>query len=354
MATGPDIEKSLEAARADRSFFGHPRGLATLFFTEMWERFSYYGMRALLILYMTAGAEKGGLGFAVPKAGAVYGLYTAMIYLLSLPGGWVADRLTGQRRAVLYGGILIALGQFFLVAPGILFFYLGLVVLVLGTGLLKPNVSTIVGQIYAPGDARRDSGFSIFYMGINLGALLSPLACGWVGEKINWRLGFGLAGVCMIAGVIQYVLGAKYLGSAGLYPATPPTPEEARRQKRRAAFGALAGLAVFGGLVIAISIGRISECAQNSRQFRHYSVQTARKPATKQHQVLLHSRGHANGERPCLAGRDDANHQPALEQKKRAAKNPFSGRCTPSEKPDQVRGRIIRYINTSLIDNLAM
>jgi len=162
MATGPEIDKSLEAARADRSFFGHPRGLATLFFTEMWERFSYYGMRALLILYMTAGVAKGGLGFPVPKAGAVYGLYTAMVYLLSLPGGWVADRITGQRRAVLYGGILIALGQLLLVAPGTPFFYLGLVVLVLGTGLLKPNVSTIVGQIYAPGDARRDAGFSIF------------------------------------------------------------------------------------------------------------------------------------------------------------------------------------------------
>jgi POT family proton-dependent oligopeptide transporter len=262
MATGPEIERSLEAARADRSFFGHPRGLATLFFTEMWERFSYYGMRALLILFMTAAVEKGGLGFPVPKAGAIYGLYTAMVYLLSLPGGWVADRITGQRRAVLYGGILIALGQFLLVAPGTIFFYLGLTVLVLGTGLLKPNVSTIVGQIYAPGDPRRDSGFSIFYMGINLGALLSPLACGWVGEKIDWRLGFGLAGVCMIAGVVQYVLGAKYLGSAGLYPATPANPEEARRQKRRAAFGALWGMAVLGVVGALAGAGTLNITAQ--------------------------------------------------------------------------------------------
>jgi POT family proton-dependent oligopeptide transporter len=262
MATGPEIDKSLEAARADRSFFGHPRGLATLFFTEMWERFSYYGMRALLILYMTAGVAKGGLGFPVPKAGAVYGLYTAMVYLLSLPGGWVADRITGQRRAVLYGGILIALGQLLLVAPGTPFFYLGLVVLVLGTGLLKPNVSTIVGQIYAPGDARRDAGFSIFYMGINLGALLSPLACGWVGEEINWRLGFGLAGVCMIAGVVQYVLGAKYLGSAGLRPAIPADPEAARRQKRRAAFGALWGLAIFAAIGVLAQRGFIEITAQ--------------------------------------------------------------------------------------------
>src|SRR6267142_2569484 len=125
----------------DSGLAGHPRGLATLFFTEMWERFSYYGMRALLILFMTASVENGGLGFPVTKAGAVYGLYTAMVYLLSLPGGWMADRIMGQRRAVLYGGILISAGQFCLVAPSNMAFYLGLVLLMLGTGLLKPNVS---------------------------------------------------------------------------------------------------------------------------------------------------------------------------------------------------------------------
>src|SRR5215471_19062955 len=162
MAIRSDIAPSLDATRADRSFFGHPRALATLFFTEMWERFSYYGMRALLILFMTASLDRGGLGFPVTKAGAVYGLYTAMVYLLSLPGGWVADRIMGQRRAVLYGGILISSGQFCLVAPSSMAFYLGLVLLMLGTGLLKPNVSTIVGQIYAPADQRRDAGFSIF------------------------------------------------------------------------------------------------------------------------------------------------------------------------------------------------
>jgi len=219
MATRADIEQSLSATRADRSFFGHPRGLATLFFTEMWERFSYYGMRALLILFMTAPVERGGLGFGVAKAGAIYGLYTAMVFLLALPGGWVADRITGQRRAVLYGGIVIAAGQFCLMAPSETVFYVGLALLMLGTGLLKPNVSTIVGQIYAPGDQRRDAGFSIFYMGINLGALISPILCGWVGERISWRLGFGLAGVGMTAGLIQYAMGGKYLGAAGLYPA---------------------------------------------------------------------------------------------------------------------------------------
>src|SRR5450755_2994248 len=167
MATTAELQKSLDATRADTSFFGHPRGLATLFFTEMWERFSYYGMRALLILFMVAPVAKGGLGFGVAKAGAVYGLYTAMVYLLALPGGWVADRLVGQRKAVLYGGILIVLGEFCLVAPSLTTFYLGLVLLMLGTGLLKPNVSVIVGQLYSKADGRRDSGFSIFYMGIN-------------------------------------------------------------------------------------------------------------------------------------------------------------------------------------------
>src|SRR5436189_1103246 len=157
-----------DAARSyDAAFFGHPRGLSTLFFTEMWERFSYYGMRALLILFMTAPVATGGLGFDTNVAGAVYGLYTSMVYMTSLPGGWIADRLIGQRRAVLYGGILIACGHFSMAVPTIAAFYLGLALIVLGTGLLKPNVSVIVGQLYAPNDVRRDGAFSIFYMGIN-------------------------------------------------------------------------------------------------------------------------------------------------------------------------------------------
>src|SRR6266403_317401 len=174
------MEQALAAptfAQTDTRFFGHPRGLATLFFTEMWERYSYYGTRALLILFMTAGVASGGLGFSVVKAGAVYGFYTAMVYLLSLPGGWVADRIIGQRRAVLYGGILIAAGNLCLAAPRLAFFYSGLGLLMFGTGLLKPNVSTIVGQLYSAADKRRDSGFSIFYMGINIGAF-SPLIVG--------------------------------------------------------------------------------------------------------------------------------------------------------------------------------
>src|SRR5271165_2575457 len=256
------MNPAVEATLSDTTFFGHPRGLATLFFTEMWERFSYYGMRAILILFMTASVANGGLGFPVVKAGAVYGFYTAMVYLLALPGGWVADRIFGQRRAVLYGGILIVAGEFALMSPAIGGFYLGIGLLMVGTGLLKPNVSTMVGRLYAQSDRRRDSGFSIFYMGINLGALLSPLACGWVGERISWRLGFGLAGVGMIAGLIQYLLGGKYLGSVGLHPAPAANPEAGRRLKRNAALGALAAVLVLGAVWLLSQTGRIEITAE--------------------------------------------------------------------------------------------
>jgi proton-dependent oligopeptide transporter, POT family len=209
----------------DTAFFGHPRGLATLFFTELWERFSYYGMRALLILFMTAAVVDGGLGMDAQTAGAIYGLYTACVYLFALPGGWVADRLIGQRRAVLWGGVVIALGHFSMAVPAVSGafgelppFYLGLALIVLGTGLLKPNISTMVGELYPEGGARRDAGFSIFYMGINIGAFAAPLLVGYLGEKVDWHLGFGVAGVGMVLGVIQYVLGDRHLGEAGLKP----------------------------------------------------------------------------------------------------------------------------------------
>ena len=234
----------METAPQNRnaSFFGHPSGLATLFFTEMWERFSYYGMRALLILFMTASAEQGGLGFNVSKASAIYGLYTAMVYMLSLPGGWLGDRFLGLRRAVLWGGILIAAGHYSLAIPRLPFFYLGLALIVAGTGLLKPNVSAIVGRLYPQGDARRDAGFSIFYMGINLGAFIAPLAVGYVGQRVDWHLGFGLSGLGMTFGVLQYLLGSKHLGEAGLNPAKPQSAEEQARQKRQLRWG-LAGFA---------------------------------------------------------------------------------------------------------------
>jgi len=262
MASPPELDESLNRTRADRSFFGHPRGLATLFFTEMWERFSYYGMRALLILFMTASVDKGGLGFPVVKAGAVYGFYTAMVYLLSLPGGWVADRLIGQRRAVLYGGVLITAGEFFLMGVDIRMFYAGLILLMFGTGLLKANVSTIVGQIYAPGDERRDSGFSIFYMGINIGATISPLICGLIAERYSWRWGFGVAGIGMAAGVIQYLFGSKYLGSAGLYPVKPESAEAGRRQKRNAGLAAIGTIAMLGLLLVLGATGEVEFTAE--------------------------------------------------------------------------------------------
>jgi POT family proton-dependent oligopeptide transporter len=218
----------------DRAFFGHPRGLSTLFFTEMWERFSYYGMRALLILFMTALPTAGGLGFDTATAGAVYGLYTSMVYMTSLPGGWIADRLIGQRRAVLYGGILIASGHFSMAVPALATFYLGLTLIVIGTGLLKPNISVLVGQLYQPGDIRRDAGFSIYYMGINVGAFLSPLVCGYLGQRVNWHLGFAAAGVGMVFGLVQYVLGDKYLGDAGMRPAPAKSAAEASAVAQRA------------------------------------------------------------------------------------------------------------------------
>ncbi|MGQ9916381.1 MAG: oligopeptide:H+ symporter, partial [Bryobacteraceae bacterium] len=151
----------------DTRFFGHPAGLSTLFFTELWERFGYYGMRAILVLFMTAAAASGGLGLDPARAYAIYGLYTASVYMASLPGGWIADRILGQQRAVLLGGLLIAAGYLTLAVPSGAAFFLGLATVVAGSGLLKPNISTIVGQLYAPADARRESGFSIFYMGIN-------------------------------------------------------------------------------------------------------------------------------------------------------------------------------------------
>jgi POT family proton-dependent oligopeptide transporter len=257
-----DDQAPLTAAQADHSFFGHPRGLATLFFTEMWERFSYYGMRAILILFMVDKVVHGGLGFGVDKAGSVYGLYTSMVYLLCLGGGWIADRVTGQQRAVLMGGIFIAAGEFCLVVPTEVFFYAGLVLLMMGTGLLKGNVSTIVGQLYAKGDPRRDSGFSLFYMGINTGALISPIFCGWVGETISWRLGFGVAGLGMLAGLLQYVLQRKHLGSAGLRPASTGDPALDRLQKRNAVLAVGGGLGVFALLAILGTTGVLTFTAK--------------------------------------------------------------------------------------------
>jgi len=195
-------------------WFGHPRGLSTLFFTEMWERFSYYGMRAFLILYMTAPVAAGGLGFDVPRASSIYGTYTGSVWVTPILGGLVADRMLGAYRSVLLGGIVIALGHFTLALRALPFFYAGLALIVIGTGLLKPNATTLVGSLYDEQDARRDAGFSIFYMGINLGAFIGPLLAGGLAQKVDWHLGFACAGVGMTLGLIQYVLGRDRLRPA--------------------------------------------------------------------------------------------------------------------------------------------
>ncbi len=201
------------------SFFGHPRGLATLFFTEMWERFSYYGMRALLVLFLVDAVARGGFGLDDKTATAIYGLYTAAVYIVALPGGWIADRLIGAQKAVLYGGILISLGSFGLwLSPNASMFYLGLIVIILGVGLLKPNISALVADLYPEGGGRRDAGFTIFYMGINLGAFIGPLITAWLAQKYGWRVGFMAAGVGMALGVVQFLVTRQHLGSAGARP----------------------------------------------------------------------------------------------------------------------------------------
>lgn len=238
-----------------KTFLGHPRGLSTLFFTEMWERFSYYGMRALLVLFMVAAVEKGGMGLDDKTGNAIYGLYTMFVYLLALPGGWLADKLFGLRNAVFYGGCIIALGHICLALPFTETFFLGLLLIVMGTGLLKPNVSSLVGELYQSNEqAKRDAGFSIFYMGINLGAFTSPFITGYLGEHINWHYGFAAAGLGMIAGVIQYKATEKYLGDIGGPPTLDGNETEQRLKQGRIRTGlwvALALLFTFVALVMA-------------------------------------------------------------------------------------------------------
>ncbi len=257
----------------DTAFFGHPSGLSTLFFTEMWERFSYYGMRALLILFMTASITQGGLGFDVSKAGAVYGAYTSMVYMLALPGGWIADRVLGLRRAVFYGGVLIMAGHVSLAIPSVSAFYLGLVLVVLGTGLLKPNISALVGTLYTPDDVRRDAGFSIYYMGINLGGFIAPLVTGWLAQgegfrgflhgmgiaaESAWHWGFGAAAVGMFFGLVQYRFGSKRLGEGGIVPGGAVTPEEQRVQRKKLMTGLGITVALLGGIGILSVVGVVA------------------------------------------------------------------------------------------------
>ncbi|RFU42922.1 MFS transporter [Actinomadura logoneensis] len=234
-----------------RTFFGHPWGLATLFFTEMWERFSFYGLRAILVLFLIAPPSESGLGMAEGTAKALLGVYMAMVYFVALPGGWVADRILGARKAVLVGGVVIMLGHISMAIPGGAgFVYLGLLLIILGTGLLKPNISTMVGKLYVGEDsARRDSAFSLFYMGINIGSL-APFLVGYLGQNINWHLGFGCAAVGMALGIVQYVLGSRHLRGVGDRPGHRLNPQERSRFLRITAVV----LAVVAVLVVAAAV----------------------------------------------------------------------------------------------------
>jgi POT family proton-dependent oligopeptide transporter len=235
------------------AFFGHPAGLATLFFTEMWERLSFYGMRALLVLFLVDGVAHGGRGLDDRTASAIYGLYVGATYIAALPGGWIADRLIGSQRAVLAGGGLITCGHVLLwVAPASSLFFTGLFLIVLGTGLLKPNASALVAQLYPQGGAARDAGFTIYYVGINVGGTLGPLIAGFVAQRYGWRFGFLTAALGMAAGVLQFLWGRPLLGGAGLEPM--------RAQPRRAGRLLLPGaalLVVLVALLIASGLLRV-------------------------------------------------------------------------------------------------
>lgn len=223
----------------------HPEGLKTLFFTEMWERMSYYGMRGILVLFMTASIAEGGLAINPVSASAIYGIYASCVYLVTLPGGWIADRLIGQQKSILYGGIIIMLGHFILAIPNINTFYIGLLFVVLGTGLLKPNISAIVGTLYNDNDQRKEAGFTIFYMAINIGSILGFFICGYLGENIGWHYGFAAAGAGMAFGLGQFVITRQKLGDAGILPQETLTDKIKKRDYAILSFSLLAIILIF-------------------------------------------------------------------------------------------------------------
>ncbi|GAA0528627.1 peptide MFS transporter [Saccharopolyspora thermophila] len=253
---------------SDRGFFGHPRGLATLFFLEMWERFSYYGMSAILLYYLYDQTSDGGLGLDKPTSSALVSIYGALVFMSGILGGWTADRLLGMRRAVLLGGVMIMCGHLALALPGGMpALLVSMLLIVAGTGLLKPNVSSLVGELYSPTDNRRDAGFSLFYMGINLGAFIAPYLVGTLGQQVDYHLGFGLAAVGMAAGLVVYARGRTRLGQAGSVPTNPLHAGERRQVAMRAGVGlavlavALLALGVSGSLTVQALINTVTVLA---------------------------------------------------------------------------------------------
>ncbi|MBA2620772.1 MAG: peptide MFS transporter, partial [Acidobacteria bacterium] len=259
----------------NRGIGGHPRGLTTLFLTEMWERFSYYGLRPLLVLFMSAALFEGGFGFERGQAAAIVGIYGACVYLASLPGGWIADRLLGLRRAILYGAICISAGHISIglsaFAGGKLTFFLGLILIVLGTGLLKPNISAIVGDLYPEGGARRDAGFSIFYMGINVGAFFGQIITGYLGETVGWHFGFGAAGVGMLIGLTVFALRSRTtLGDLGMHPTKHPDPVIQARQETQVKLILGIGFAILALVIVLAATGFITLDAQIIGKYMAY------------------------------------------------------------------------------------
>lgn len=232
----------------DKGFFGQPRGLSTLFFTEMWERFSYYGMRALLLYYMYDAVTSGGLGLPKQTALSIMSLYGALVYMTSIIGGWVSDRVLGARRTVFIGGVFIMFGHIVLATPfGVGALFTSMALIITGTAFLKPNVSGMVGHLYSKDDLRRDAGFSIFYMGVNLGALLAPLIVGTLGQEYNYHLGFSLAAFGMFFGLLQYVIqGRKTLEGIGTTPPNPLADDERKKLIRNLVIAVVIIGAIFG------------------------------------------------------------------------------------------------------------
>ncbi|AZM89452.1 oligopeptide:H+ symporter [Streptomyces sp. W1SF4] len=255
------LTKDSATPAPEKTFFGHPRGLATLFMTEMWERFSYYGMRALLVYYLVSGgadaatgSQGGGLAMTAATTTAIYSVYVSMVYLMAMPGGWFGDRVWGARKTVAIAGFIIMAGHLSLALPGQAMFFVGLILVAAGSGLLKANISTMVGHLYdGPDDPRRDGGFTLFYIGINLGAFVAPFVVGTIGKEHNWHLGFALAAVGMGLGLAQFLIGTKNLSPKSSQVPNPLTPEERKAVLTKGALVVVA-VAVFYGAVVALGM----------------------------------------------------------------------------------------------------